>query len=288
MGGILNGCHAVITGATGGLGSALARAFWAAGASVLLTARDAARLQELADSLAPSERQTKSVHATDLAAPGAAVALAAHVERNFPSISVLVNNAAVLGPVGPAWENDRDDWAKAFHMNFFVPVQLCQILVPLLANAKGASIINISGGGATSPRANFTSYGAAKAALARFTETLAIEAAPLGIRVNSIAPGIMRTRMLEALVQHGAERSGTGEFSKAREVLEQGGTPPEAPARLAVLLASEESQGITGRLISAAWDPWLDLPHHAADLRDSDIYTLRRILPADRGLNWSK
>ena len=150
-------------------------------------------------------------------------------------------------------------------MNLLVPVQLCRGLIPMMN--RGGAIINISGGGATSPRPNFTAYGTAKAALVRFSETLAVEAAPLGIRVNSIAPGIMRTRMVEQVAAIG-ERSGTQEFRKAQEVMTQGGTPPEKPAELAVFLASERCAGITGKLISAAWDPWHELPEHAAQLRN--------------------
>jgi 3-oxoacyl-[acyl-carrier protein] reductase len=151
---------------------------------------------------------------------------------------------------------------------------------------RRGSIINISGGGATSPRPNFTAYAASKAALVRFSETLAIEAAGRGVRVNCIAPGIMRTRMVEQVVELGAKLSGAQEYRKAQDVMERGGISPGTPAELAVLLASERSQSITGKLLSAAWDPWREAPGHAGELAASDIYTLRRIVPEDRGLNW--
>ncbi len=289
MAGKLSGSRALITGATGELGVALARAFCSEGASLLLTARDEAKLRRLAESLTPAGDASVATFVCDLGAPDGPAALVEHTRRNFAAIDILINNAALLGPAGPAWENDSDAWEAAFRVNFLVPARLCRDLMPLLARSpKGASIINLSGGGATSPRPNFTSYGAAKAALVRFSETLAVEAAPLGVRVNAIAPGIMRSRMTEDLVEQGESRSGSGEFRKAREVLEQGGTDPEKPAALAVLLASDAGKEVTGKLISAAWDPWADLPLHAAELRSSDIYTLRRIVPEDRGLNWSK
>jgi NAD(P)-dependent dehydrogenase (short-subunit alcohol dehydrogenase family) len=259
----------LITGATGGLGQALASAFRNAGAELLLTGRR----------IDPAEG-----FACDLAQPEGVDRLIAAVRSRWESLDVLINNAGVLGPVGPAWENDWQEWEATVHLNLLVPVKLCRGLIPMMT--RGGSIINISGGGAASPRPNFTAYGTAKAALVRFSETLAVETGALGIRVNCIAPGIMRTRMVEQIATLGAERSGAQEFRKAREVMTQGGTPPETPAELAVMLASEHGRSITGKLLSAAWDPWRDLAEHADDLRTSDVYTLRRVVPADRHMKW--
>jgi len=282
----LAGLNTVITGATGGLGQALSMAFWRAGANLLLSGRSTERLQELGQSLPSREGQTLHLMECNLAEPAGADALVAGVRERWAHLDILVNNAGILGPVGPLWENEWDAWTAAIMLNLMVPVQLCRSLIPMMN--RGGSVINISGGGATSPRPYFSAYGSAKAALVRFSETLAVETAPLGIRVNCIAPGIMRTRMVEQVVEIGAARAGSQEHRKAQEVLETGGTPPETPADLAVLLASERGNAITGKLLSAAWDPWKDLPDHAADLAESDVYTLRRIVPSDRGMKWGK
>ena len=259
----------LITGATGGLGQALANAFRNAGADLLLTGRHI---------------DSPEGFACDLAQPEGVDQLIAAVRIRWDSLDVLINNAGVLGPVGPAWENNWQEWETAVHLNLMVPVKLCRGLIPMMT--PGGSIINISGGGATSPRPNFTAYGTAKAALVRFSETLAVETSALGIRVNCIAPGIMRTRMVEQVAILGPESSGAQEYRKAREVMAQGGTPPETPAELAVMLASERGKSITGKLLSAAWDPWRDLAEHADDLRTSDVYTLRRVVPSDRHMQW--
>ena len=282
----LAGLNTVITGATGGLGQALSMAFWRAGSNLLLLGRSTERLQELGQSLPSREGQTLHLMECNLAEPAGADALVAGVRERWAHLDILVNNAGILGPVGPLWENEWDAWTAAIMLNLMVPVQLCRSLIPMMN--RGGSVINISGGGATSPRPYFSAYGSAKAALVRFSETLAVETAPLGIRVNCIAPGIMRTRMVEQVVEIGAARAGSQEHRKAQEVLETGGTPPETPADLAVLLASERGNAITGKLLSAAWDPWKDLPDHAADLAESDVYTLRRIVPSDRGMKWGK
>jgi 3-oxoacyl-[acyl-carrier protein] reductase len=280
----LAGRNVLITGATGGLGRALSVAFWNAGASLLLSGRSAERLQELCLALPRKTGQTIDWIECDLADPDGAPALIADVRARRERLDALINNAGTLGPVGPVWENDWHAWTAATYLNLLVPIQLCRGLIPMLV--PGSSILNISGGGATSPRPGFTAYAASKAALVRFSETLAVETASLGIRVNCIAPGIMRTRMVEQLVALGADHAGAAEFRKASEVMEKGGTPPEVPAELAVMLVSERGKDISGKLLSAAWDPWRELADHADDLVNTDLYTLRRIVPEDRNLKW--
>ena len=96
----------------------------------------------------------------------------------------------------------------------------------------------------------------------------------------------MNTRLLDDILEAGPERVGRSYYERALRQQAEGGTPLERGASLCVFLASSESDGITGKLISAVWDPWESLPRHAEDLRGSDIYTLRRIVPADRGKDW--
>ena len=153
---------------------------------------------------------------------------------------------------------------------------------------NGGTIVNISGGGATGPRPFFSAYGTAKAGLVRLSETLARETAGSGIRVNCIAPGAMNTNMNAAVLQAGAELAGADEFERAQRQAEAGGTPPDLAAELTVFLASPAGGEINGRLLSAVWDPWRELPSHARELASSDIYTLRRIVPEDRGKTWGE
>jgi 3-oxoacyl-[acyl-carrier protein] reductase len=150
----------------------------------------------------------------------------------------------------------------------------------------GGSIVSLSGGGATAPRPNFSAYATAKAALVRFSETLAREAAPSGIRVNCVAPGALNTDMLRDVLAAGRERAGP-EYEKALERAKHGGDPPEEAARLVAFLLSDDSRDVTGRLLSAVWDPWRSLAAHRDELEDSDLFTLRRIGLADRGKEWA-
>jgi 3-oxoacyl-[acyl-carrier protein] reductase len=121
----------------------------------------------------------------------------------------------------------------------------------------------------------------------RFSETISVEVAELGIRVNCVAPGAMNTDMLQETLKAGADRVGRDEFDKTVKAVADGGTDPRIAAELVVYLSSERSAGITGKLISAVWDPWRNLHEHIDDLRETDIYTLRRVVPNDRGKGWA-
>lgn len=276
----------LITGASRGLGEFLAHQFWASGFSLCLVARSEAGLHKVAASLPDRKGQQITVLACDLGDPVSVVQLAAKVKELLPSLEVLVNNAAIHGPIGPLWENDFALWQQAIQVNLLAPVALCRAFVPWIKEAGGGSIINLSGGGATGPRGNFSAYGAAKTALVRFSETLAEETKPLGIRVNCIAPGAMKTEMLGEVLEQGANAAGEREFAIASKVFAAGGASMDSVANLALFLASNKSNGITGKLISAVWDDWEHWSDHQDELASSDAYTLRRIAGRDRGFTW--
>jgi NAD(P)-dependent dehydrogenase (short-subunit alcohol dehydrogenase family) len=154
-----------------------------------------------------------------------------------------------------------------------------------MRNLGRGKIINLSGGGAASPRPDLTAYGVSKCTIVRFTETIAQELSGTGIDANCLAPGAMNTQMLREILEAGPTGA-KREYDKAIKQEQTGGASLERAAELAAFLASPASDGITGRLISAVWDNWPDLIHHKEQLDDSDIYTLRRIVPEDRKLKW--
>lgn len=278
----------LITGASRGLGEAIAKEFWGAGASLLLAARSLNRLEALRDTLLPSAAPGQQIHClpTDLAYPGAPAALLAEAHKRTGRLDVLINNAAIVGPIGRFWENEPDLWTQTLQTNLLAPAELMRSAIPWMAESGGGVIINISGGGATGPRPFFSAYATAKAGLVRLSETLAAEAQPLGVRIHCIAPGAMNTEMLEAVLRTSADAAG-GEFEKARQQKEKGGTDPAVAARLCVYLTGDAVRSVTGRLFSAVWDPWASMEEWAEQLEKSDIYTLRRIVPEDRGKEWS-
>jgi NAD(P)-dependent dehydrogenase (short-subunit alcohol dehydrogenase family) len=162
-------------------------------------------------------------------------------------------------------------------------VALCQAALPWLTKSRRGKIINLSGGGATGPRPHFSAYATAKAGLVRFSETLAVEAESLGVDVNCIAPGAMGTAMMHAVLAAGPERAGAREYEAAQTTLARGGGVESRAVELAVFLASAASNGITGRLISAVWDTWEKIPEQLEKVKQSDVFTLRRITPKERG-----
>ncbi len=285
--GVLDGKAALITGANQGLGLEIARHYLDAGAQVFICARNAELLEGVRKELAERAGDVGRVHA--MAADVADVAqveelVAAAIER-FPRLSILVNNAGVYGPKGPIETVDWEEWTRAIAVNVYGSILPVRALIRHLRTLGGGKIVQLSGGGATSPLPGLSSYAASKAAIVRFAETLALELAEDKIDVNSIAPGALNTRLLDEVLEAGPDAVGEDFYRRSLEQQKSGGTPLELGAELAVWLGSDASDGITGRLLSAKWDPWRNLPDHHADL-DSDVYTLRRIVPADRGFDW--
>src|SRR5206468_2468843 len=125
---------------------------------------------------------------------------------------------------------------------------------------------------------------ASKAAIVRFAETLAEEVRDFGIDVNSIAPGALNTRLLDEVLAAGPGRVGENFYNRSMKQKESGGAGLQKGTELALFLASPASDGVTGKLISAVWDPYPEFQDHQDDLRKTDVYTLRRIVPKDRGL----
>jgi NAD(P)-dependent dehydrogenase (short-subunit alcohol dehydrogenase family) len=205
---------------------------------------------------------------------------------DFLRVDILVNNAGVCGPIGPTHEVDWDAWVPAIEINLLGVVYACRAVTPLMINLKSGKIINLSRGGATNPLPRMISYAASKAAFVHFTESLAHDLKSHGIEVNAIGPGALDTRLLDQVLTAGPEAVGADFYERMVKIKNQGGTPLSVGADLALYLASDASNGITGRLISAARDKWSRLHERAQELDASDVYTLRRIVPADRGLAW--
>ncbi len=276
----------VITGASRGLGAHLVHSFWNAGWNVALVARDRQALSQVVEDLPKQSNQTAIIFPCDLGRPEEVTALVKKITNQLPRLDALINNAAIHGPIGPLVESDLALWNKVIQVNLLAPVALCHGLIALMSSSGGGSIINLSGGGATGPRANFSAYASTKAALVRFSETLAQEMQDQKIRVNCIAPGAMKTALLEQVVTSGMTASGQREFEIAQKVFAQGGASMDKVADLALFLAGKESLGITGKLISAVWDRWSEWPKHIEQLQASDAYTLRRIAGRERGMDW--
>ncbi len=284
----LHGRAAIVTGANRGLGQAIAADFVREGAHVVLAARDAEALRGVASELAakrPMPEQQVLAEPTDVSRAEEVERLVGRTVDALGRLDILVCNAGVYGPTGAIEVVDWGEWVRAVEINLFGTVLCCRAVLPIMRRQGSGKVVTLSGGGATAPLPRISAYAASKAAVVRFTETLAKEVENTGIDVNAVAPGALNTRLLDEILEAGPEQVGAAFYERALRQKTEGGTPLDVGAELVTFLASSESDGISGRLISAVWDDWRDLPKQRERLAPSDVYTLRRIVPSDRG--WS-
>ncbi|MBI3563079.1 MAG: SDR family oxidoreductase [Gammaproteobacteria bacterium] len=284
----LRGKVAIITGANQGLGLEIARKYISSGASIVICARNndllqKARLELSGDLITDQLVEAKSIDVSD---SDSVDYLVEAVLQQFGHIDILVNNAGIYGPMGPIETLDWTQWIKTIEINVFGSILMCKAVLPVMKKQQKGKIIQISGGGATNPMPNISAYAVSKAAIARFAETLAEEVREYHIDVNAIAPGALNTRMLDEVLTAGPDKVGRAFFDRSIKQKVSGGAGFSHGGDLAVFLASDLSNGITGKLISAVWDNWKHWPEHLAELSSSDAYTLRRIAGRDRGFAW--
>lgn len=284
----LAGRIALVTGAGQGLGAEIARQYVINGASVMLCGRSAEKLEaqklNLTPLLAPDARIVTS--AVDVAEPRQVDATFARLRSEFPRLDIVVNNAGVYGPMGNIEDIDWEEWVDALRINLLGLVYVSRAAIPIMRAQRHGKIINVSGGGAANPMPMISAYAASKAGVVRFTESLALECLDDHIDVNAIAPGALRTQMMDQLLKAGPEKVGAQFYDRMKRIAEEGGTPLGLGAALCVFLGAPESNGITGKLIAAQWDRWEDWPQHLDELNASDVYTLRRITGRDRDKKW--
>lgn len=272
MSGPLEGRNILVTGASRGIGKVVANTLASAGARLGLVARSAADLDVTVGGLMGSGHVAMAFDVTDPAAWKASLG-------TFGSDGVhgLVTAAGVIGPIGRPEAVDLDEFRRTIDINVTGTLLAITSCLDSLRARKG-SIVTFSGGGATGPLVGYDAYATSKAALVRLTENLSRELAADGVRVNAVAPGFVRTAMHDATLAAGPEAVGAEYYEKTKKLVESGGgDPPELAAELCRFLLSEESVGITGKLISARWDPWQEADFQRRLREESDLATLRRI-----------
>jgi 3-oxoacyl-[acyl-carrier protein] reductase len=285
---VLLGKVAIVTGANQGLGLQIARKYASSGADLMLCARNANLLEsatyEVAKLAGPQQKIISQV--ADVSSESDVNKLVAETITQLGGCHILVNNAGVYGPKGEIESIDWVDWIQAIEINIFGSILMSRAVLPHFKAQRYGKIIQLSGGGAASPMPRLSAYAVSKAAIVRYTETLAEEVRGSGIDVNAIAPGALNTRMLEEILAAGPDKVGKDFYERSLRQKETGGAGLNKGADLALFLASSESDGITAKLISAVWDNWKEWPKHLDKLSGSDVYTLRRISGRDRSMEW--
>ena len=283
----LAGRRAIITGASHGFGFAVAEEFLKEGANVTLCGRHQDALELACERLAVPSNRLSCIQA-DITKPSDMESLVESALHNMGGLDIVVANAGVYGPKGLLEELDWDEWSTAIDINLKGTVLTCKAVLPHFKHQNYGKIIVLSGGGATKPMPCLSAYAASKAAVVRFVETLAHELGDYRIDINSLAPGALNTRLLDEILAAGPELVGKAFYEQSLLQQKQGGVSLSVGAELCTYLASAESDGISGKLISAIWDPWQQFDKFKDQLQKSDIYTLRRIVPEDRQQNWSE
>lgn len=266
----------IITGGSVGIGFAIARKCAEAGATIVIIARKKNDLEKALTQLCRISDKPHRSFALDVGNLPAVQEFIHWITQQHIVPAGLVNCAGIFGAIGKTTSVDMQEFTAAIQTNLLGTVYMCHGIAPLLKSSGRKKIVNCSGGGGTFPFPNYSAYATSKAAIVRFTENLALELAEDEIEVNCLAPGFVVTRLHEQTFAAGPEKAGAF-FENTQKQIAGGGVPVEKSAELAAFLLSGASDGITGKYISAPWDPWQNSDFQTKLKTDKDFGTLRRI-----------
>ena len=239
----LEGKTALVTGASRGIGAAIALAYADAGADVALCARSTADIEELAGKIEAGGRRAIAIP-TDVTDPDQIDASVARTIAELGGLDILVNNAGGTKFMAPAVDTRRDGWEKAMKLNLDAVFYYCQTAGKHMLERGSGSVINIASVAGVSGSPTLSYYGAAKAAVINLTKTLAVEWGTSNVRINSIAPGWVKTDLNKAI--WGNEEFAQ-EWIKDQPIKRWGETSDLVGA--AIWLASDNSTYVTGQTI---------------------------------------
>jgi len=231
----LEGKVALVTGASRGIGRAVAAAYAAEGAHVVVAARDRDPLEAAAAEIRKSGKRVLAVF-VDVADRAKTKVLGDVIKQQFGRLDILVNNASMLGPRVPVLEYPEEDWERVIAVNLHGPFFVIKACLPLMIPTGGGSIINVSSGVGRIGKPRWGAYAASKFALEGLTQVLAAELLPFHIRVNAVNPGGTRTGMRAAAYPE-------------EDPLTL--PTPEQVTPVFVYLASDESRDVTGKSLEA-------------------------------------
>jgi 3-oxoacyl-[acyl-carrier protein] reductase len=267
----LDGQVALVTGASRGIGRAIALALSEAGAAVAVCARSHDDVTGVAEQIAGRGGHAVAVRC-DLTHRHEVQDMAATVESALGPVDVLVNNAAQPGPIGPLATADPDQWWQTLEVNVRGPQYCVRAVLPRMLARGHGRIVNVSSGAAFEPWPMLSAYVASKAALYRLSESIAVETRGQGVAVFAISPGLVRTAMSEwALIcgEPSIEQAFTEGFANGEDV------STEVAASLVVYLASGAADVLSGRNIDVS-DNVAQMVARAAEIEEQDLYVMRQ------------
>lgn len=239
----------VVTGASQGIGRAIAVRFGSEGDAVVLAARNREGLEETAADVDEAGGAAMVVE-TDVTSESSVGQMVDLVMQDHGRIDVVVNNSGVGGPSGKLWELAREDWRATFDVNVFGVFNVVHAILPVMIAQKTGTVIIVGSITGKRPLYGRSSYATSKAALIGLTRTLALETGPEGVRVNLVSPGFVAGPRLDWVIRAQASSRGISEQDVRKEFEEESAllrlTEPIDVANTVVYLASEEAGAITG------------------------------------------
>jgi NAD(P)-dependent dehydrogenase (short-subunit alcohol dehydrogenase family) len=259
----------LVTGGSLGIGLEVSRELARRGARVIVAARGTDAIEAAIDGLDGSGHEGIAIDVSD---PRAWAGAEARIDAGG-ELHGLVTAAGILGPIGALEDMPAEGLIDTIAINLIGTMLALRFALPRL-RAGGGRAVTFSGGGGTSPLPRYDAYAASKAAVVRLTENLA---AGGEIEINAVAPGFVATRMHDETLRAGPAAAGQSYYTRTREQVREGGFPASEAAELVAFLLSPQADGITGRLISAQWDPWRDDEFRQRLREAPELAKLRRI-----------
>jgi NAD(P)-dependent dehydrogenase (short-subunit alcohol dehydrogenase family) len=271
--GILDGQVAIVTGAGRGFGQAIAQGLAAEGCAVGVTARTASQLNETVSMIESAGGKALAIPA-DVTNQADADRVVAETEAAFGPLTLLVNNAALSDPVGPIWEIDPDVWARTIDVNLIGQVRCAHAAMKGMVERGSGRVINVSSGAGLFGGPYDTAYRVSKTGIMRLTECIAAEAAPYGVFVFSIHPGVLSTTLHHSATMTPEGRKYLPQFG---EMAARGASDPALAAECCVYLASGAADELTGRYFSATAD-YKALAARASEVKEKGQQVLRLVV----------
>lgn len=275
----------IITGASDGLGFELAKKFIENDANLIICSSNKKRIKSAYLKLIKIKKTDQKIYfcKTNLKNEKEIYKFIKFINKKINKIDCLINNAAILGPMGNLEEVNWKKFKKTFQINFFSAALIIKLLLPKFKKQKEGKIIQLAGGGSSSPSIKRNPYATSKSAITRLVENVSEELKLLrtNVQINSVSPGIMNTKMFRKIIRSSKKILGN-KINKELRAKNKKKTDYNKIIELIFFLSSKYSNKITGKNISANWDNWKNWIKDLQKIRNTDLYTVRRIVGSDR------
>ena len=285
MSNLLKDKVAIVTGGSRGIGKAIAQRFAQEGCNLVLASRTKSELKMTAESIIKNFSVNVSFYPTDMANEDEVQSMVHKTIDRFGKISILVNNAAIIGPLGEISNINGQEFFDTLKNNVGGTFLCSKAVITFMKSQKQGCIINFSGGGGLNPFPYYDSYSASKAAIVRLTENFALELEKYDINVTAISPGAINTEMFKEQLKAGKNSIGEKNWLALQDQLASGGESIDKASELALFIACQDGKELNGRVISAIWDNWKEIENNKDNIINTDIFKMRRIVPKDRGID---